>query len=287
MRFTLASMGSFEEHRVTLADERWMSAQVTGTGPEVVLLHGIPGAAAVWTEVTRLLSAHHRVVVPDLVGFGASARADDIRVLWADAQAGAIVALMDDMGIDRALVVGHDFGGPVAAHLVAQAPGRVAGLLLASSNTFGDTPIPFPLSGILWPGLGRAWERMLFSAPSLRMMVKQGVGEKRIKLDPRVYVGDRQQAHAIRVIFSTALRELAARYDPITETLRRVDVPTSIVWGDRDPFFPVEQAHRTAELIRGASVSVLPGAGHFVPEERPTELATEIEVLARKIEGSI
>jgi pimeloyl-ACP methyl ester carboxylesterase len=268
-----------KKHRTEIGDARWIAAHVTGNGPPVLLLHGIPGVGAVWREVSRLLSARHRVVVPDLVGFGDSARSHEIQALWADAQAAAVAALMDDLRIDNALVVGHDFGGPVAAHLIAQARQRVAGLVLVSTNAFGDTPIPFPLSGILWPGVGLAWERMLFSAPSLRMMVKQGVGDRAVKLDPHLHVGDREQARAIRVIFGSALRELAPRYRPITEILSRVDVPTRVVWGDRDPFFPVEQAHRTAELIQGARTAVLPGAGHFLPEERPAELVAEVDEL--------
>lgn len=267
------------KHRTMVAAGHCIAAQVAGNGQTVLLLHGIPGGGAVWHEVSRLLSARYRVVVPDLIGFGDSARADDIQTLWADAQAAAVVALMDDLRIDEALVVGHDFGGPVAAHLVAQARRRVAALVLASTNAFGDTPIPFPLSGILWPGVGRAWERMIFSAPSLRMMVKQGVGDTATTIDPHLYVGDRDQARAIRIIFASALRDLASRYGPITEMLGRVDVPTRVVWGDRDPFFPVEQAHRTAELIPGAHMTVLPGAGHFLPEERPAELAEEVDRL--------
>jgi pimeloyl-ACP methyl ester carboxylesterase len=225
------------------------------------------------------------VICPDLIGFGHSARSDDIRVLWADAQADGVLALLDDLEVTRALVVGHDFGGPVAAHLMAKAPSRFAGLVLASTNTFGDTPIPFPLSGILWPGIGGIWARMLFSAPSLRMMVRQGVGTNAPRLDPSVYVGDRGQVEAIRAIFSTALRELAKRYQPITDTLQGVHVPTRVVWGDRDPFFPLAQAERTAGLIEGATVTVLAGAGHFLPAERPTELADTIAALWRTIDA--
>lgn len=271
------------KHRTQLANERWIAAEVEGNGKTVILLHGIPGVGAIWQEVSRLLRTRYRVVVPDLVGFGQSARPDDIQALWADSQAAAVLALMDDLGIDSAVVVGHDFGGPVAAHLAAQAGDRITGLVLASTNVFGDTPIPFPLSGILWPGVGRAWERMLFSAPSLRMMVRQGVGDKSIKLDPQLAVGDRDQARAIRTIFGSALRNLEVRYSPITEMLSRLDVPTRVVWGDRNPFFPVEQAHRTAALIRGARTTILSGAGHFLPEERPAELVAEIDALLQEV----
>jgi pimeloyl-ACP methyl ester carboxylesterase len=273
------------QYRTNLTDGRWIAAEATGSGPTVLLLHGIPGAGAVWNRVGDRLAAGHRVICPDLIGFGHSARSDDIRVLWADAQADGVLALLDDLEVTRALVVGHDFGGPVAAHLMAKAPSRFAGLVLASTNTFGDTPIPFPLSGILWPGIGGIWARMLFSAPSLRMMVRQGVGTNAPRLDPSVYVGDRGQVEAIRAIFSTALRELAKRYQPITDTLQGVHVPTRVVWGDRDPFFPLAQAERTAGLIEGATVTVLAGAGHFLPAERPTELADTIAALWRTIDA--
>jgi len=63
----------------------------------------------------------------------------------------------------------------------------------------------------------------------------------------------------------------------------RVIVPTRVLWGDCDPFFPVTQAERTAALVEGAAVVRLPGAGHFLPEERPVELAEAIAALWRTI----
>jgi len=273
-------------HRTNLSGGRWIAAEVVGSGPVILLLHGIPGAGAVWSGVRDRLAAHHRVIVPDLVGFGESARSDDIRELWADAQAGATLEVLNELDAARVIAVGHDFGGPVAAHLIAAAPNRFAGLVLASANAFGDTPIPFPLSGILWPCVGGLWARMLFSAPSLRMMVRRGVGPDAPRLDPSLYVGDRGQAEAIRVIFKTALRELAERYEPVTDTLRQVRVPARVVWGDRDPFFPVSQAERTAALMKGSTVLVLPRAGHFLPGERPAELAETITALCQSVEGA-
>jgi pimeloyl-ACP methyl ester carboxylesterase len=272
------------EHRTELGQGRWIAAELAGEGPAVLLLHGIPGAGAVWRAVIAELKGEHRVIVPDLVGFGRSSRSLDGGALWADAQADAVLALLEHLGVRSVVAVGHDFGGPVAAHLVARAPARVSGLVLVSANAFGDTPVPFPLSGILWPVLGKAWERALFSARSLRMMVRLGVGADAPTLDPAVYVGDRAQAAAIRAIFTVALRELATRYRPVTEALRGVTVPTSVVWGDRDPFFPATQAHRTAGLIRGAEVTVLPGAGHFLPEERPGQLAEAVRAVCRRVE---
>lgn len=74
------------------------------------------------------------------------------------------------------------------------------------------------------------------------------------RLVASVYVGDAEQARAIGAIFGVALRELAGRYQPVTAALRKARVPTRVLWGDRDPFFPVTQAERTAGLVDGTSV---------------------------------
>ncbi len=140
-------------------------------GRPVLLLHGIPGSGGGWSSVVDELDGAFRVVVPDLLGFGESSRTDDFERLWIEGQADALLALLDDLDLNDVLLIAHDYGGPVASALIAKAPGRFAGLLLAASNTFHDTPIPFPLSGIFLPVLGRAWAAVLFSAPSLRLMV--------------------------------------------------------------------------------------------------------------------
>jgi pimeloyl-ACP methyl ester carboxylesterase len=259
-----------------------MSATVSGRGPNVVLIHGIPGSSRVWASVLERLRPTHRVIALDLIGFGASSRSDQIEDLWADRQAEAAQLLLADLDVQGATIVGHDFGGPVAAYLVDSNPRLVAGLVLASTNAFADTPVPFPLSAVRWPVLGRAWERILFSRPSLRLMIRRGVGPQGPHLHPSTYLGDRDQARAIGIIFSRALRELQERYAPITELLARVRIPTRVLWGDRDPFFPIAQAKRTGALIPGAEVSILPGAGHFLPDERPAAVAEAVAAVVRE-----
>ena len=69
---------------------------------------------------------------------------------------------------------------------------------------------------------------------------------------------------------------------PLAATLPAVDAPTLVAWGDRDPFFGVAQARRTAAAVPGARLVLYRGAGHFLPEERPAELAADI---ARLLEG--
>lgn len=147
-----------------------------GTGPPVLLLHGIPGSGASWEPIASRLGAAVDVIVPDLLGFGASDRPPGLAGLHARGQAAAVDDLLDELGIGPVTVIGHDFGGPVALSLVARRPGAVAAMGLLATNTFRDTPIPFPLSAVNWPLLGPIARRALFSPVSLRMMLRHGVG---------------------------------------------------------------------------------------------------------------
>ena len=108
------------------------------------------------------------------------------------------------------------------------------------------------------------------------MMLRQGVGTPRVRVDPAGAVGDRDQARAIATIFQASLLRLRELYQPIEDALRSVAVPSFVAWGDHDPFFSVEQGRRTAGAIAGSRFELLAGAGHFLPEERPEAIASLI-----------
>ena len=256
----------------------------SGSGPTVVLLHGIPGQARAWERVQAQLEGTFDVVVPDLVGFGDSERPSrpTIENVGPAAQAGRVAELLDELSVPRATVVGHDFGVPVSVELAATRPDLVAALSLLAGNTFPDTPIPFPLSLTTTPVIGDLFARLLFSAPSLTLMLRQGTGPGSAPPDAGLYLGDRRQRRTIATIFSSALTRLAELYSPVATALEDLEVPVLVGWGDRDPFFPLEQGERTAAAAR-ARLHVFHGAGHFLPHERPVELAREIAAFATAI----
>jgi pimeloyl-ACP methyl ester carboxylesterase len=219
------------------------------------------------------------VVIPDLLGFGNSHRPRELHQLHATAQAAAVELLLDELRCSEATVVGHDFGGPVALLLARSRPDLVARLALFATNAFTDIPVPFPLSTIKLPLVGRLAAALLFSAPSLRLMLRVGVGQPSVRLDAAAYIGDEDQRHAIGTIFDGSLRHLSELYAPIEAALGALRIPTHVGWGDRDPFFSVERGRRTATALN-ATFEILPQAGHFLPEERPTEVAAAIRSLA-------
>lgn len=252
-----------------------------GSGPTVVLLHGIPGSAASWQLVSAELPGSFDVIVPDLLGFGASSRPRSLDDLHAPAQAAALAELLDELGLETATVIGHDFGGPIALTLASSRPALISALGLLATNAFTDTPIPFPLSMVTMPLIGPLARRGLFSRPSLRMMLRQGVGRGSTPPDPQTHLGGRDQQHAIATIFAGSLTRLAELYGPVEAALGQIDVPAFVGWGDRDPFFDLAQGERTAATL-GVELRVYAGAGHFLPHERPHDVAADIAALAER-----
>ncbi|MBW3591436.1 MAG: alpha/beta hydrolase [Actinobacteria bacterium] len=180
-----------------------------------------------------------------------------------------LTALLAAAQAEPVIAVGHDYGAPICVTLAHLNPTSISGLVLAAGNLFTDTPIPAPLKAATMPILGNPTAKVMFSGPMLRMMLRIGVGRPRIPLDPAVYLGDGGQRRTIATIFTAALRELPDRYREVEVALKGLHQPTVILWGDRDPFLGVEQAHRARAGIPNAHLRIERNAGHFLPAERP------------------
>lgn len=248
----------------------------SGEGPPILLLHGIPGTRRTWGAVADRLCPTHAVIVPDLLGFGGSSEPPDDR--HAPGQAVAMLELLNRLGIADIHLVGFDFGGPVALTMYRAQPARFGSLTLVATNAFTDTPVPLGLKVARVPVAGEAVFSFMCSRAGLAMLWLPGVGDKRAL--PwhafRASLPDARGRMWTRRIFLDSLRHLHSRYEPIEATLARVTCPTAVVWGDRDPFFPVNVGERTGQAITGSTFHLLRGCGHFIPQERPEALAAVI-----------
>jgi pimeloyl-ACP methyl ester carboxylesterase len=249
-------------------DAGQVAVDVQGSGPRVLLVHGVPGSRSIWDDVVEQLVARgFQTLAVDLLGVGASSRPTSIEDLRITGQAAAVTAVLDRFG--PSIVVGHDYGAPISVTIASRSPQLVSGLVLASGNLFTDTPIPFPLSLVVQPLVGPIAATALFSGLGQRAVLKLGVATPGVRLDTDRLLGDRDQQRATTTIFRHAMTHPTFDCDGVEAALPGLEVPTTIVWGDRDLYFDLDTPRRAAELIPNATLEVQHGAGHFLPVERP------------------
>jgi pimeloyl-ACP methyl ester carboxylesterase len=255
-------------------------ADVEGSGPAVVLLHGQPGTAADWAPVARLLRSSHTVVVPDRLGYGRTGGpAGGFK-----ANADAVLRLLDGLAVERAVVVGHSWGGGVALALVEDRPDRVAGAVLLAT-VVPDEPIgrldrllavPAVGSAVTAVALGLAGRAL--TLPRVRQAVERmlrGTTE-----DGLLAVAESwRQGESWRsfVVEQRALVEELGRLGP---GLAGIALPVIIMTGSADRIVPPSAGGRLAAAIPGAELIRLEGAGHLLTHERPEEVAAAVARLA-------
>ena len=219
------------------------------------------------------LSRKHHVLVPDLLGFGRSDKPVAFEDLWVNAQVDAIMTALDDRQVDRFLLVGHDFGGPIAVKMAHDHPERVQGLLLSACNVFEDPPLQLPMRLLPTPVVGDVIESMLFSSFALKMMGRSGSQGQAPSVNPA------DEVQAIRTIFATALRKVPHHFGPIEKMLPLLKINTLVVWGAKDPFFPIQHAQRIVDTLPNSRLSVYDNVGHFPHIEAAERLVRDIEVM--------
>ena len=256
----------------------YYAAGSRGAGEPIVLLHGFPTSGHLWSGVVPLLPAGHRVVVLDLLGYGRSdpARSNGVALR---AHADRIVAVLDQLGINYACVVGHDIGGGVAQSIAVRYPHRVSRLCLVNSVAFDEWPAReakiaramLPLTRHLPP----SWILSVVRADLLRGYADHERGAHDIDLFLRPFAEsegrDALMTHLL-ALDCTETKALAARLGAVVS-------PTAIVWGEDDPFLPAATGERLRSAIPGATLEVIPKGRHFTPVESAHRVAGTISSL--------
>jgi pimeloyl-ACP methyl ester carboxylesterase len=237
-----------------------------------VLIHGFPTSGHLWRDVVPLLPAGHRVVVADLLGFGRSDPARDV-AMDIRAHAARTVAMMDELGIERACFVGHELGGGVAQTLAVEWPERVSRVCLVNSVAFGAASMrALQLARRLMPVtrlLSQSVLRSFLRSELIRGFADREVGAHDLDVFLRAFEtpdGRDSLLTQIAALEPSATQTIASRLGEIT-------APAAIVWGAHDPFFARRMAERLAAAIPGSSLTVVPEARHFVPRDAPHAVA--------------
>lgn len=234
-----------------------------GHGAPVLLLHGFPASRRLWSRVApALVAAGFRVVTPDLVGYGESDAPAGTRLDMAS-QARWMLQLLDTLGIERAAIVAHDVGSAAAQIMLANAPGRLRGLVVLDGVHEGEWAMDAVTSIQTWDPTNA---RRLFPVLARRLAKSAAMRDML-----SAYDGELGGRRLIR-----AARDLDPRQtEGIGQRLRASGAPALVLWGEHDVFLPVETVARPLAESLGAALLLLPG-GHFTPLDCPDEVTAAL-----------
>lgn len=257
--------------RVMELGERYLSYVDLGAGPPVVLLHGIPTWGYVWCGLAQALARTHRVLVPDLLGFGFSDKRDGFdRSITRQAE--ALDAWLGRLGVADAVVVGHDLGGGVAQQLAFRFPTRVGRVCLMNSVSYDSWPMEVLLQ-LGHPSAARKLSARL-EQRMLRMAVRRGLFARP---PPTGLVEGLLAPYSTEVGKKSLVRDAVAlntnQTMELAPKLKYLAVPVLLVWGVDDILQPVRYGERLAWDIPGAKLVRVEGAKHFVMWDAPNEVA--------------
>jgi pimeloyl-ACP methyl ester carboxylesterase len=272
-------------HRTVVARGLRFHVAEAGAGDPVVLVHGWPQHWWAWRHVVPLLAPHARLVMIDLRGFG-----------WSDAPPGAydkqtladdLLAVLDELGLERVCLMGHDWGAWIGFLACLAAPERFAAFLALGAPRPGGRPSARQLLEV--------WRFTYQVALASPVLGRQLVADRRVI--ERVILGGAVQRQAwtpddLRA-FSAVVAEPARAQASVglyrtflTRELVRaahghLRVPTRIMLGDRDPAIPAVLLEGADDDADDLAIEIVPECGHFVPEEHPALVARR----AREIFG--
>ena len=232
-----------------------------GSGPALVLIHGIGGDADDWSFCLDALAASHRVIALDLLGFG---RSDKPLI---DYTIAGFVEVLDrflrTLNIGRAILVGHSLGGWIAATFALQSPQAFHKLVLVdAAGVWGDTAgLPVDLHVSTLAHMRDIFQHLFYD--------KSLATDALIEMAYRQHL-ERNDGYTIHSVLEH-LRGGRERLDE-DERISQLCVPTLIVWGEQDEMIPLAIGRRIHQLVPASKLEVLPHCGHLPNLEKPSEL---------------
>ncbi len=279
----VAALAEAETHEIVLHGHRVLF-RAAGEGPPLVLLHGITSSSETWLPVMSLLARNHRVIAPDLLGHGDSAKPRG------DYSPGAYAAgvrdLLAALGHDHVTIVGHSMGGGVALQYAYQFPERCQRLVLVSSGGFGREVSPalraasLPGSEVVLPFICN--QRLLDAGGAVARRLERRVGSlvpPSLREVARGYASladARARAaflHTLRCVVDVA----GQRIDASDRLYLAAELPTMLVWGVRDAIIPVAHAYAGHELMPGSRLEIFERSGHFPHQDEPARFVGVME----------
>jgi pimeloyl-ACP methyl ester carboxylesterase len=285
--------------RSTPVDGFSLAYERHGAGEPALLLHGWPGDRHDYRSLVPVLGDEIDVILADLRGFGDSDRhrVNPAEGYSASAQAASLLGLLDELGVERVLVVGYDVGSRVGQALALTASDRIRGLVITP-------PLPGVGQRVLDESAQREyWYQSFHQLPLAEQLIDGDPGAARRYLahfwnhwSGPAFTPDPGQLDRLaerygrpgaftasigwyRAGSGTVARSLA---ETTPKPADRLATPTAVLWPEHDPLFPPQWSDRLEEFFADVSLSRVPGAGHFLPIEAPEVVAEAVARLAAR-----
>lgn len=283
MQGTLEAFEALPVHRVTV-DGATLAYRKVGQGPPVMLVHGWPLSGSTWRGLLPALAERHTCYVPDLPGAGQSPWSPKLREFFAD-QARHVLGFVRAVDLHDLTLIGHDSGGlmarVVAADLCDEGTRSVRAIVLTNTEVPGHAPglVKAMQVALRVPGATAVLKALLYRPAYVRS--RWGLGGCFRNLDHIDGEFTAATLEPLRADPRNAVRAITCAdlsfADELDEVHARIRAPLLCVWGDADPFFPVQGAERMVESWPvEARLEVFKGEKLFFHEEAPTRLAQVI-----------
>ena len=270
------------ERRTMMLHNRPVAYLQEGSGPVLLLIHGMAGSYENWREVIEPLARGHTVVAPDLPGHGASAPGAG------DYSLGSLAAGLRDLlvalGHERATLVGHSLGGGISMQFAYQFPESTERLVLVSSGGLGPE-VSLILRAAALPGA----DRFIAATAPLGMTAGPTIARAlaTVRLRPTTDVLEVARGYASlvdrdrrRAFLATLRGVVGARGQRLHAGDRLYlaeGMPVLIIWGSRDPIIPIQHGQNAHEAISGSRLEVFEGVGHLPQLEAPSRFIAALQ----------
>jgi pimeloyl-ACP methyl ester carboxylesterase len=258
-----------------------------GTGPVLVLLHGLGCDHTTWSPVIDRLAEHYTVIAPDLLGHGRSAkpRAD----YSLGGYANGMRDLLTVLGVDKVTIVGHSFGGGVAMQFAYQFPERTERLVLVASGGLGPE-VSAAIRAVTTPGFHQVMG--VLTLPGIRHVGKAGLrGLSRTPfrltrdLDEVAEIYDSFKDPHARAAIRHVVRAVVDWRGQIVTMADRAyltqAMPMAVVWGRDDAVIPVRHAANAEALGSNVDLEIIEDAGHFPHKDHPERFTEVVDTFIR------